>query len=133
MSIRKEIISLTKKLKRLEKLCGMPTKPKVSPVSLYVEKVVKNSFFPPLGLGSRKQELLKEIYKQANADWKNMNPSEKEVFKEKANKIKEEYSVRKADWNAIIGQSIWMSEMEEIKKELKRLKQMNKDSKSVDL
>jgi len=124
MSSNKKIRSLTKKLKELEKIYGKPKKPAATPASLYVKEIVEQQNFGTLGLGSQRQELIKQVYKQANEDWKKLDPTVRRVYVAESQKIRDEYRERKRDWLTIFGGSKAWDQMEQIKADIKLLKDL---------
>ena len=65
-----------------------------------------------------------QVYKQANEDWKKVDPTVKRFYVDRSQKIRNEYLQRKRDWLTIFGGSRAWEEMEQIKADIKLLKDL---------
>jgi len=127
MCTAKKIRVLSQKLKKLEKLYGLPPRPSSNPISLYIDEALKKQAFSPPGLGSNPKELMKQFFKQANDDWRVMEATKKIVYVEKSEKLREEHKKSLKDWMAVFGDSHAQIEMDQIKEELKILRANEKN------
>jgi len=132
MGVRKKIKSLTTKLGNLEKTYGYPQRPGGNAAGLFADDVVTKNYVSPMGVGSDRREIFKQIYRQANEDWKNLDPFVKKTYLDKRKTLLDEYKQRKTDWYTVFGGSSLHLELEEIKAEISALKKSEKEQKTKD-
>jgi len=130
MGVRKKIKSLTTKLGNLEKTYGYPQRPGGNAAGLFADDVVTKNYVSPMGVGSDRGEIFKQIYRQANEDWKNLDPFVKKTYLDKRKTLLDEYKQRKTDWYTVFGGSSLHLELEEIKAEISALKKSEKEEKT---
>jgi len=130
MGVRKKIKSLTTKLGNLEKTYGYPQRPGGNAAGLFADDVVTKNYVSPMGVGSDRREIFKQIYRQANEDWKNLDPFVKKTYLDKRKTLLDEYKQRKTDWYTVFGGSSLHLELEEIKAEISALKKSEKEQKT---
>lgn len=130
MSVRKKIKSLTNKLSLLQKSYGYPQRPAGNAASLFSNDVIRKHYVSPIGVGSDRKEIFKQIYRQANEDWKNLDPLVKKTYIDRRNTLLGEYKQRKTDWYTVFGGSSLHLELEAIKAEISALKNSEKGEKT---
>lgn len=126
MSVKKKIKSLTKKLCTLEKCYGYPQRPGGNAAGLFADDLVDKHYVSPMGVGSDRKEIFKQIYRQANEDWKNLDPFVKKIYLDRRKTLLDEYKQRKTDWHTVFGGSSLHLELEGIKAEISALKNNEK-------
>lgn len=120
---------MVKKLSTLERTYGYPQRPTTNAATLFGNDVARKNFVSPLGIGSDRRDIFKQIYKQTSQDWKNLDPHVKKIYLDKRKGMLDEYKQRKTDWYAVFGGSSLHKELEEIKAQISALKKSEKAEK----